>query len=107
MLEGGKERWQETHSGDDEARLEAVRVALGPSGRIRVDSNGAWSVHDAALALRSLDRAAGGLEYAEQPCATVEELAQLRRRVNVPIAADESIRRAQDPYRVRDLEAAG
>lgn len=92
--------------GDDEARLEAVRDALGPSGRIRVDSNGAWSVHDAALALRSLDRAAGGLEYAEQPCATVEELAQLRRRVNVPIAADESIRRAQDPYRVRDLEAA-
>jgi len=92
--------------GDDEARVEAVRDALGPSGRIRVDSNGAWSVHDAALALRSLDRAAGGLEYAEQPCATVEELAQLRRRVNVPIAADESIRRAQDPYRVRDLEAA-
>ena len=92
--------------GDDAARLEAVRDALGPAGRIRVDSNGAWSVHDAALALRALDRAAGGLEYAEQPCATVEELAQLRRRVNVPIAADESIRRAQDPYRVRDLEAA-
>ena len=92
--------------GEDEARLEAVRDALGPSGRIRVDSNGAWSVHDAALALRALDRAAGGLEYAEQPCATVEELAQLRRRINVPIAADESIRRAEDPYRVRDLEAA-
>ncbi len=53
-----------------------------------------------------LARAAGGLEYVEQPCATVEELALVRRRVDVPVAADESIRRADDPYRVRDLEAA-
>ena len=53
-----------------------------------------------------LASAAGGLEYVEQPCATVEELALVRRRVDVPIAADESIRRADDPYRVRDLEAA-
>ena len=53
-----------------------------------------------------LERAAGGLEYVEQPCATVEELAQVRRAVDVRIAADESIRRADDPYRVRDLEAA-
>jgi o-succinylbenzoate synthase len=36
----------------------------------------------------------------------VEDLAVVRRRVNVPVAADESIRRAEDPYRVRDLEAA-
>jgi len=91
---------------DDEARLEAVRDALGPSGRIRVDANGGWSVADAVTAVRALDRAAGGLEYAEQPCASVEELADVRRRVDVPIAADESIRRAADPYRVRDLEAA-
>jgi o-succinylbenzoate synthase len=91
---------------DDLARVEAVRDALGPSGRIRVDANGAWSVDEAVIALRELDRAAGGLEYAEQPCATVEDLAAVRRRVAVPIAADESIRRAEDPYRVRDLEAA-
>ena len=45
-----------------------------------------------------LDRAAGGLEYVEQPCASVEDLAAVRRRVDVPIAADESIRRAEDPY---------
>ncbi len=91
---------------DDQARLEAVRDALGPSGRIRVDANGAWSVEEAVSALVLLDRAAGGLEYAEQPCAEVEDLARVRRRVEVPIAADESIRRAEDPYRVRDLEAA-
>jgi O-succinylbenzoate synthase len=91
---------------DDEARLEAVRDALGPSGRVRLDANGAWSVEEAIEALRVLDRAAGGLEYAEQPCAEVEELSLVRRRVDVPIAADESIRRAEDPYRVRDLEAA-
>ena len=91
---------------DDVARVEAVRDALGPSGMVRVDANGAWSVDDAVAAITRLDRAAGGLEYVEQPCATVEELAAVRRRVGVPIAADESIRRAEDPYRVRELEAA-
>lgn len=91
---------------DDEARLEAVCDALGPGGRIRVDANGGWSVDEAVVAITRLDHAAGGLEYVEQPCATVEELASVRRLVDVPIAADESIRRAEDPYRVRDLEAA-
>jgi O-succinylbenzoate synthase len=91
---------------EDEARLEAVRDALGARGKVRIDANGAWSVDDALVALTRLDRAAGGLEYAEQPCATVEELAAVRRRTDVLIAADESIRRAADPYRVRDLEAA-
>jgi O-succinylbenzoate synthase len=91
---------------DDEARLEAVRDALGPSGRIRVDANGGWDVVAAVAAIRLLDRAAGGLEYVEQPCPSVEDLAAVRRAVSVPIAADESIRRAADPYRVRDLEAA-
>jgi O-succinylbenzoate synthase len=91
---------------DDEARVAAVRDALGPGGLVRVDANGGWSVDEAVAALAVLDRAAGGLEYAEQPVASVEDLAAVRRRVHVPIAADESIRRAEDPYRVRDLEAA-
>jgi O-succinylbenzoate synthase len=91
---------------DDQARLEAVRDALGPDGRVRIDVNGLWDLDAAATSIPVLDRAAGGLEYVEQPCASVEELAAVRRRVGVPIAADESIRRAADPYRVRDLEAA-
>jgi O-succinylbenzoate synthase len=91
---------------EDEERVAAVRDALGPAGRVRVDANGAWSVDEAVHATAVLDRAAGGLEYVEQPCASVEELAAVRRRVEVPVAADESIRRAADPYRVRDLEAA-
>lgn len=91
---------------DDIARVEAVRDALGPDGLVRIDVNGGWSVDDAVAAIAVLDRAAGGLEYVEQPCATVEELAAVRRRVEVPIAADESIRRAEDPFRVRDLAAA-
>lgn len=90
---------------DDVARVEAVRDALGPSGRVRVDANGGWSVDEAVAAIRALD-AVGSLEYVEQPCAEVEELALVRRRVDVPVAADESIRRAADPYRVRELEAA-
>jgi o-succinylbenzoate synthase len=88
-----------------EARLEAVRDAIG-DGRIRIDANGGWRVDEAVEAIRRLDRAAGGLEYVEQPCASVEELALVRRKVDVPVAADESIRRAGDPYRVRDKEAA-
>ena len=90
----------------DEARLEAVRDALGRHGRVRVDANGGWDVDTAVAAIGRLDRAAGGLEYVEQPCADVEELAAVRRRVDVPVAADESIRRVADPYRVRDLQAA-
>ena len=91
---------------DDLARVAAVRDALGPDGLVRVDANGAWDVDGAVRAIAALDRAAGGLEYVEQPVASVEDLAVVRRRVSVPIAADESIRRAEDPYRVRDLEAA-
>ncbi|SEC33085.1 O-succinylbenzoate synthase [Nocardioides exalbidus] len=91
---------------DDLARIEAVRDALGPDGLVRVDANGGWDVDEAVAAIAALDRAAGGLEYVEQPVESVEDLAVVRRRVQVPIAADESIRRAEDPYRVRDLEAA-
>ncbi len=91
---------------DDLARVEAVRDALGPDGLVRVDANGGWDVDEAVRAIAAIDRAAGGLEYVEQPVMAVEDLAVVRRRVDVPVAADESIRRAADPYRVRDLEAA-
>jgi O-succinylbenzoate synthase len=91
---------------DEMARLEAVRDALGRDGRIRVDANGGWDVDTAVLRLTLLDRAAGGLEYAEQPVPTVEGLAAVRRRIAVPVAADESIRRAEDPYAVARAEAA-
>ena len=91
---------------EDLARVEAVRDAIGADGRIRIDVNGGWSREDAVSWIPLLDKASGGLEYVEQPCADVEDLARVRRKVDVPIAADESIRRAEDPYRVRHLEAA-
>lgn len=96
---------------DDCARIEAVRDALGAGGKIRVDANAAWDVNEAVSAIGELDRAASsgggdGLEYVEQPCATVEELARVRRRVNVAIAADESVRRASDPLAVARAGAA-
>lgn len=89
---------------DDLARVQAVRDAIGPDGRLRVDVNGGWDVDHAARMIRALDR--WELEYVEQPCATLGELARVRRRVDVPIAADESIRRAEDPLRVRAAGAA-
>ncbi|MEU5257877.1 o-succinylbenzoate synthase [Amycolatopsis sp. NPDC021455] len=91
---------------DDCARVEAVRDALGPSGAIRVDANMAWDVDTAVRAITDLDKAAGGLEYAEQPCPSIEDLAAVRRRVGVRIAADESIRRAEDPLKVAVAGAA-
>jgi len=92
--------------GDDLDRVAAVRDALGPGGRIRVDANAAWDTDTAVTAIRALDRAAGGLEYVEQPCPSITELADVRRRVDVRIAADESIRRADDPMRVALAGAA-
>lgn len=84
---------------DDVARVEAVRAVVP---KVRVDANGGWSVAEAVAAAGAL----GELEYLEQPCATVEELAVLRRQIEVPIAADESIRKAADPFRVVALGAA-
>ena len=96
------EKGQAAH--EDVERVEAVRDALGPGGRIRVDANGGWDVPTAARVLRQLSGYC--LEYAEQPCATLEELAELRRLTDIPVAADESIRRARDPLRVRAIGAA-
>jgi o-succinylbenzoate synthase len=89
---------------DDLARVEAVRDALGAGGRIRVDANGAWDPDAAVGMIKALDRFT--LEYVEQPCATLDELARVRARVEVPIAADESIRRAEDPLAVAARGAA-
>src|SRR5205807_2579123 len=76
---------------EDLERVLAVRDALGRDGAIRVDANAAWDVDTAVGRIRDLDRASRGLEYVEQPCASVDELAAVRRRVDVRVAADESI----------------
>lgn len=92
---------------DDVARVRAVRRAMGPEGRIRIDANGGWNVDEAERAIHTL--APFDLEYAEQPCATVEELVELRERIHhldIPIAADESVRKAADPLAVARAGAA-
>jgi O-succinylbenzoate synthase len=94
---------------DDLARVSAVRDHLGADGLIRVDANGAWDLAQATDALAAL--AAYGLEYAEQPVADVCDLARLRVALarggtDVLVAADESIRRAEDPLRVAREHAA-
>lgn len=92
---------------DDVTRVAAVRSALdeaGAGGRVRVDANGGWTVQQAATALREL--ASFDLEYAEQPCATLAEQTELRRLVDVPLAADEGVRKAVDPEHVAGLREA-
>ncbi|MCV7220703.1 o-succinylbenzoate synthase [Mycolicibacterium elephantis] len=87
---------------DDVARVNAVRAHV-PT--VRVDANGGWSVAEAVDAAAALT-ADGPLEYLEQPCPTVAELAELRRRIDVPVAVDESIRKADDPLHVVRADAA-
>ncbi len=87
---------------DDVARVNAARAVV-PT--VRVDANGGWTVAQAVAAARALT-ADGALEYLEQPCSTVAELAELRRLIDVPVAADESIRKADDPLRVVGANAA-
>ncbi|GAA1464690.1 o-succinylbenzoate synthase [Microbacterium thalassium] len=92
---------------DDVARVRAVREAMGPEGRVRIDANGAWNIDEAEHAVHAL--AEFDLEYVEQPCAGIDELAELRRRVKymgIPIAADESVRKASDPLAVARAGAA-
>jgi O-succinylbenzoate synthase len=90
--------------GADLERVAAVRDALGPDGALRIDANGAWDVDQAVTMIRQLDRM--GLQYVEQPCRTLEEMAAVRRRVDVPLAADEGVRLAADPERVAGLREA-
>jgi O-succinylbenzoate synthase len=88
----------------DLERVAAVRRALGPTGRIRVDANGAWDVDGAVAAIRRLARY--DLELVEQPVVTLDDLARLRRRVAVPLAADECVRSLDDARRLAALGAA-
>jgi len=86
------------------ALVRAVREAVGPRVGVRVDANGVWDVETAVTMIARL--AAFDLEYVEQPVARVDDLARVRRRVDVPIAADECIRTVDDARRVRALDAA-
>jgi o-succinylbenzoate synthase len=82
----------------------AVRDVVGPSVALRVDANGAWDVDTAVERLGAL--APYGLELAEQPVTSIDDLARVRRRVPVPLAADECVRSVGDARRVRKLGAA-
>jgi L-Ala-D/L-Glu epimerase len=88
---------------DDEERVAAVRGAIGPWPALRVDANGAWSVDDAVRAIRAIEE--HDLEFVEQPCRTLRELAAVRQRVSSPIAADESVDSMRELRRAVELEA--
>jgi O-succinylbenzoate synthase len=91
-------------TGDDIDRVAAVRDAVGPAVSLRVDANGAWDVDTAVAVLAAL--AAYDLELAEQPVASIGDLAAVRRRVTVPVAADECIRSIDDARRLAATGAA-
>ena len=89
---------------DDADRVAAVRSAVGPGGRIRLDANGARDVDTAVAALDRLR--AFDIELVEQPVAALEDLSRVRRRVAMPVAADECLRSVDDARRLADLDAA-
>jgi O-succinylbenzoate synthase len=76
----------------DVAQVEAVRDAVGPGAEIRVDANGSWPVDVAVERLQAM----GPLELAEQPVATLEEMAALRPRTDVRLSADEIVVTPED-----------
>jgi muconate cycloisomerase len=84
-------------------QVSAVRRALGPAAQLRVDANGAWGPAEAVAKIRAMQGEA--VTLVEQPCATLEEMAEARRRVDVAIAADESVACAEDMDRAARLEA--
>ena len=88
---------------DDAERVAAVREAIGPWPALRVDANGAWTADEAVAAIERL--AQHDLELVEQPCRTLEEMAEVRRRVPVEIAADESIASPADVRAAAGAEA--
>jgi O-succinylbenzoate synthase len=90
--------------GDDVRLVEAVRAAVGGTVAVRVDANGAWDVDTALAAIARL--APFDLELVEQPVATIEGLAEVRRRAGVPVAADECVRSVEDARRLAALDAA-
>ena len=87
----------------DVGQVEAVRKAVGPGARLRVDANGVWTPQEAALRLAAMER--HGIELAEQPCADLEDLAAVRNQTAIPIAADESVNDVEDARRARELGA--
>ena len=89
-----------TNLAEDLARIDVIRQ-LQPQVKIRIDVNGLWSVDQAETFLN----AAGEIEYAEQPCATIAELRELKSRTSVKIVGDEILRKAADPFKV-DLDGA-
>jgi L-Ala-D/L-Glu epimerase len=88
---------------DDAERVTAVREAVGSWPALRVDANGAWSVDEATEAIAGLSPL--DLEMVEQPCATLDELAAVRARVEVPVGADESIATPADVLKAAELAA--
>ncbi len=91
---------------DDIERIRALRELVGPTVAIRVDANGAWDVETATRVLTDVSRHGIDLELAEQPVASIDELAELRRRVSVPLAVDECVRTPDDARAVRHADAA-
>jgi len=91
---------------EDIARLKWIK-ALRPQAKIRIDVNGSWSVADAVTNLRAIYGAIGELEYVEQPCATIDELRELKQKlaIDILITGDEVLRKAKDPFAV-DLHGA-
>lgn len=91
---------------EDVARLAMIRV-LRPKAKLRVDVNGLWSVEDALRNLYTYYENIGPLEYVEQPCATLEELRELKSKIKIPlkIVGDEILRKADNPFDI-DLDGA-
>ena len=85
----------------EEAMIAALRSAIGPHGKIRIDVNQAWTMPQAVRLLnRWHDRF--DLDFVEAPVRIdpVENMLELRQRVTVPFCVNEGLWREADAYRL-------
>ncbi len=79
---------------EDFSVIKLIRETFGENIKLRTDSNGNWNLDEAIINLRALEQF--DIEYAEQPVNNLSDYIKLKKKTNIPLAPDESIRSVKD-----------
>ena len=92
----------------DLARLKAIREAVGPAMRLRIDANQGWKPKEAVRILRSMEDSGLDIELVEQPVIghDVAGMKYVRDHISMPVMADESVFSPRDALNIMQTEAA-
>jgi L-Ala-D/L-Glu epimerase / N-acetyl-D-glutamate racemase len=97
-----------TDAAGDVARVLAIRAAVGPDVRIRLDANQGWTAREAVRAMRAIEDSGAGVELVEQPVAGADlaGLAHVTANIDTPTLADEAVYGARELLAVIERRAA-